>query len=229
MKLLPGRPFPGISACRLLAPAAIVTSILLSLAACAPAAIQEQAAEPPPAVVATTETAGTEQAAPVPMTTVITPSVPDKAAAAATPPLAELTAANPANPQPTAAATPAVANPTVEPTSQPSAAFPSSTPTSMTDAPPLAAELAGISAWINSDPLTLQQLRGQVVLIDFWTYTCVNCIRTFPYLKLWHSRYADDGLVILGIHTPEFEFEKDYDNVRPGHGGQRNPLAGGPG
>lgn len=82
------------------------------------------------------------------------------------------------------------------------------------DAPPPAAELAGISAWINSDPLTLQQLRGKVVLIDFWTYTCINCIRTFPYLKLWHSRYADDGLVILGIHTPEFEFEKDYDNVR---------------
>ena len=78
---------------------------------------------------------------------------------------------------------------------------------------PLAAEPVGISGWINSDPLTLEQLRGKVVLVDFWTYTCVNCIRTFPYLKLWHSRYADDGLVILGIHTPEFEFEKDYYNV----------------
>ena len=78
---------------------------------------------------------------------------------------------------------------------------------------PLAAEPAGIYAWINSDPLTLEQLRGKVVLVDFWTYTCVNCIRTFPYLKLWHSRYADDGLVILGIHTPEFDFEKNYWNV----------------
>ena len=78
---------------------------------------------------------------------------------------------------------------------------------------PLAAEPVGINAWINSDPLTLEQLRGKVVLVDFWTYTCVNCIRTFPFLKLWHSRYADDGLVILGVHTPEFEFEKDFANV----------------
>ena len=78
---------------------------------------------------------------------------------------------------------------------------------------PLGADPVGIQTWINSDPLTLEQLRGKVVLVDFWTYTCVNCIRTFPYLRLWHSRYADDGLVILGIHTPEFEFEKDYTNV----------------
>ncbi|MSQ07200.1 MAG: redoxin domain-containing protein [Dehalococcoidia bacterium] len=78
---------------------------------------------------------------------------------------------------------------------------------------PQAAQVEGISAWINSQPLTIQALRGQVVLVDFWTYTCVNCIRTFPYLKLWHARYADDGLVILGVHTPEFEFEKDLDNV----------------
>ena len=78
---------------------------------------------------------------------------------------------------------------------------------------PQAAELEGIAAWINSDPLTIEELQGKVVLVDFWTYTCINCIRTFPYLKLWHSRYADDGLVILGLHTPEFEFEKDYDNV----------------
>ena len=78
---------------------------------------------------------------------------------------------------------------------------------------PPAAEVEGIAAWINSEPLTIAGLRGKVVLLDFWTYTCINCIRTFPYLKLWHSKYADDGLVILGIHTPEFEFEKDYDNV----------------
>ena len=77
----------------------------------------------------------------------------------------------------------------------------------------LAPDFGGIEAWINGGPLTMEDLRGQVVLIDFWTYTCINCIRTFPYLKQWHSRYADDGLVIVGVHTPEFEFEKVYDNV----------------
>ena len=76
-----------------------------------------------------------------------------------------------------------------------------------------AAELRDIIAWVNSEPLTIEELRGKVVLVDFWTYTCINCIRTFPFLKLWHSRYADDGLVILGVHTPEFDFEKDLDNV----------------
>lgn len=76
-----------------------------------------------------------------------------------------------------------------------------------------AAEIRGIEAWINSDPLTIEQLRGKVVLVDFWTYTCINCIRTFPFLKLWNSRYEDDGLVIVGVHSPEFEFEKDLDNV----------------
>ena len=87
-------------------------------------------------------------------------------------------------------------------------------PSPDSSAGPLAAEFTGIDAWINSDPLTIEQLRGKVVLVDFWTYTCINCIRTFPFLKLWNSRYADDGLVILGVHTPEFDFEKDYENVR---------------
>ncbi|PKB63558.1 MAG: hypothetical protein BZY80_06675 [SAR202 cluster bacterium Io17-Chloro-G2] len=76
-----------------------------------------------------------------------------------------------------------------------------------------AAEIKGIKAWLNSEPLTLAGLRGKVVLVDFWTYTCINCIRTYPFLKLWHSRYADDGLVIIGVHSPEFEFEKDQANV----------------
>ena len=76
-----------------------------------------------------------------------------------------------------------------------------------------APEIKGISAWINSEPLTIEELRGKVVLVDFWTYSCVNCIRTFPALKQWHAKYADDGLVIIGVHSPEFEFEKDYDNV----------------
>ena len=77
-------------------------------------------------------------------------------------------------------------------------------------------EVAGIDAWINTDTaLSIAGLTGEgkVVLVDFWTYTCVNCIRTLPYLRDWWARYEDDGLVILGIHAPEFEFEKDYDNV----------------
>jgi thiol-disulfide isomerase/thioredoxin len=75
-------------------------------------------------------------------------------------------------------------------------------------------ELAKISGYINTDPVTLEELRGNVVLVDFWTYSCINCIRTIPYLNAWHDKYADDGLVIVGVHTPEFEFEKDYNNVK---------------
>jgi thiol-disulfide isomerase/thioredoxin len=78
----------------------------------------------------------------------------------------------------------------------------------------LAPELAQISGYVNTDPLTIADLRGKVVLVDFWTYSCINCIRTIPYLNAWHDKYADDGLVIVGVHTPEFEFEKDPDNVR---------------
>ena len=68
--------------------------------------------------------------------------------------------------------------------------------------------------WLGSEPLRISQLRGKVVLIDFWTYTCINCIRTLPYLKAWHEKYADDGLVIIGVHTPEFEFEKSLANLQ---------------
>lgn len=67
--------------------------------------------------------------------------------------------------------------------------------------------------WLNSKPQSLKSLRGKVVLLDFWTYSCVNCIRTMPKLKAWHDLYADKGLVIIGIHTPEFDFEKDQKNV----------------
>ncbi len=76
-----------------------------------------------------------------------------------------------------------------------------------------APEIRGIDAWINSEPLKLEELKGNVVLVDFWTYTCINCIRTLPYLNMWHEKYSDKGLVIIGVHTPEFEFEKDYNNV----------------
>lgn len=67
--------------------------------------------------------------------------------------------------------------------------------------------------WFNSEPLTLAELKGKVVLIDFWTYTCINCQRTFPYLRNWWNKYHDDGLVIIGVHSPEFEFEKNPTNV----------------
>jgi len=67
--------------------------------------------------------------------------------------------------------------------------------------------------WINSNPLTMEDLKGKVVIVDFWTYSCVNCIRTTPYLKSWYNTYKDDGLVIIGIHAPEFVFERDIKNV----------------
>ena len=78
---------------------------------------------------------------------------------------------------------------------------------------PKAPDFAGIERWINSEPLKIEGLKGKVVLVDFWTYTCINCIRTLPYLKEWDKKYKDRGLVIVGVHTPEFEFEKKYENV----------------
>ncbi|MBT4124004.1 MAG: cytochrome c biogenesis protein DipZ [Candidatus Pacebacteria bacterium] len=68
--------------------------------------------------------------------------------------------------------------------------------------------------WFNSEPLSISDLRGKVVLIDFWTYSCINCQRTFPYLKNWWEKYQDDNLVIIGVHSPEFEFEKNSENVQ---------------
>ncbi|MFM0058886.1 thioredoxin family protein [Paraburkholderia phytofirmans] len=77
-----------------------------------------------------------------------------------------------------------------------------------------APDFTGISQWLNSDPLTLQQLRGKVVLVDFWTYTCGNCINTLPYVKSWNQKYKDQGLTVIGVHTPEYPFERDTDNVK---------------
>lgn len=75
-------------------------------------------------------------------------------------------------------------------------------------------EISTPDGFINTDSITVEELIGKkVILVDFWTYSCVNCQRTLPYLNDWHDTYADDGLVILGIHTPEFEFEKKYENV----------------
>ena len=95
------------------------------------------------------------------------------------------------------------------------AASASSRDTSNSRAPRIP-ELRGIHAWMNSEPMTIAELRGKVVLIDFMTYTCINCIRTLPFLKDWNDKYASRGLVIIGVQSPEFEFEKDLDNIREG-------------
>jgi cytochrome c biogenesis protein CcdA/thiol-disulfide isomerase/thioredoxin len=73
--------------------------------------------------------------------------------------------------------------------------------------------LDGATAWLNSPPLTPASLRGKVVLVDFWTYSCINCLRSLPYIKSWYARYHDAGLVVIGVHAPEFAFEKDLGNV----------------
>ena len=72
----------------------------------------------------------------------------------------------------------------------------------------------GAGGWLNSPPLTAEGLRGQVVLVDFWTYTCINWLRTLGYVRAWWERYRDQGLVVIGVHTPEFPFERGEDNVR---------------
>jgi thiol-disulfide isomerase/thioredoxin len=74
--------------------------------------------------------------------------------------------------------------------------------------------LGGATAWLNSPPLTADSLRGKVVLIDFWTYTCINWLRTLPYVRAWAEKYQDHGLVVIGVHSPEFSFEHDLENVR---------------
>ena len=74
--------------------------------------------------------------------------------------------------------------------------------------------LSGAVAWLNSSALTADGLKGSVVLVDFWTYSCINCLRTLPYIRAWANKYRDHGLVVIGVHTPEFAFEKSVDNVR---------------
>ncbi|GAB7543172.1 cytochrome c biogenesis protein DipZ [Cupriavidus sp. CuC1] len=74
--------------------------------------------------------------------------------------------------------------------------------------------LGGAVEWLNSPPLTAEALRGKVVLVDFWTYSCINCLRTLPYVKAWAQKYRDQGLVVIGVHAPEFAFERNLDNVK---------------
>jgi len=112
------------------------------------------------------------------------------------------------------------------------AASPDAADAAAAEAPPLPAlgpapDFVGNQRWFNSRPLSLTQLRGRVVLVDFWTYTCINCIRTFPALKALDTRYRKAGLTIVGVHSPEFAFEKDPDNVRDAiaQNGLRYPVA----
>jgi thiol-disulfide isomerase/thioredoxin len=99
-------------------------------------------------------------------------------------------------------------------------------PTTLHDCGP-ARELTGITSWLNSDPLTLKGLRGKVVLLDFWTYSCINCQRTLPFVERWAADYGTDGLVVIGVHSPEFAFEHVEGNVRDNAArlGVRYPVA----
>jgi cytochrome c biogenesis protein CcdA/thiol-disulfide isomerase/thioredoxin len=78
----------------------------------------------------------------------------------------------------------------------------------------LTPSLAGAEQWLNSSPLTFEELKGKVVLVDFWTYSCINCLRSIPYVRAWAEKYRDHGLVVIGVHAPEFAFERNVDNVR---------------
>ena len=204
---------PGL---RFLAVASLLLLPLMLLAGCgsddatttpSPTAVS---ATEEPATVATPEPEATEAAVTEEPT-----AAPTKVVAAPTPEATEV----PATPAPPA---------TEEPTEEPADPEPTMTPAA-TEAPVAAAdpcegtrggavgdcapEFAGTQEWINGGPLAMESLLGKVVLIDFWTYSCINCIRTLPFLQTWNERYTDEGLVIIGVHTPEFEFEKVYDNV----------------
>lgn len=89
-------------------------------------------------------------------------------------------------------------------------------PTDLADLPVegMMPPLTGATTWINTPPLTTEQLRGKVVVVDFWTYSCINCIRSIPYVRAWAEKYKDQGLVVISVHTPEFAFEKSEANVR---------------
>jgi thiol-disulfide isomerase/thioredoxin len=74
--------------------------------------------------------------------------------------------------------------------------------------------LSGAVEWLNSKPWTAEDLKGKVVLVDFWTYSCINCLRAIPYVRAWAEKYGDHGLVVIGVHAPEFAFERNVDNVK---------------
>jgi thiol-disulfide isomerase/thioredoxin len=136
-------------------------------------------------------------------------------------PIANLPPANPGTPPvpdspPLMEAPPAAAMPALEiPQAQPPLPPPPPAPeTAPAQKPMEMPEFASIAGWLNSEPLTKASLKGKIVLVDFWTYSCVNCLRTVPYLKDWYKKYKDRGFVIVGVHSPEFEFEKDPNNIK---------------
>lgn len=90
-----------------------------------------------------------------------------------------------------------------------------------------APEFAGIERWLNSEPLSLARLRGRVVLVDFWTYACINCVRTLPHVNRWAAQYTPKGLTVVGVHTPEFPFERSAGNVEAAmrRYGVKHPVA----
>jgi thiol-disulfide isomerase/thioredoxin len=98
----------------------------------------------------------------------------------------------------------AIANPTIAV---------AQTPPSIVGSYPLSG-LSGATGWLNSKPLNAKQLKGKVVLVDFWTYSCINCLRAMPYIRAWADKYKDSGLVVIGVHSPEFGFEEDLPNVQ---------------
>ena len=173
---------------------AFLTALFLTTAiACAPSAEPAASSETSPVAAPTTASAAEQPAA-------TTPAADAKANRTD----------GTTSEQPTAAPDSQAA---VEPTATSAPARPQTIPIRSAEDIPT---IEGIDAWLNTEmELQIAELaaEGNVVLVDFWTYTCINCIRTLPYLRDWWAQYEDDGLVILGIHTPEFEFEKDYQNV----------------
>ena len=128
-------------------------------------------------------------------------------------PAPDTNGAAPATPAAAITSPTAAPRPTATPAPQPTVSVAESHAAKLLPPTTPAPGFRDVTSWINTEPFTLEDMRGKVVLIDFWTYTCVNCIRTLPYIKSWHSKYADSGLVIVGVHAPEFEFEKDRQNV----------------
>lgn len=106
---------------------------------------------------------------------------------------------------------------TTPPTFNPSTPSAAPTPNAVADLPTTSKALPdfqGISQWLNSAPLKIADLKGSVVLVQFWTFACINCQRTLPYITRWHRQYAANGLKIIGIHTPEFAYERDVNNIK---------------
>jgi thiol-disulfide isomerase/thioredoxin len=99
----------------------------------------------------------------------------------------------------------------LKPSATPSPIVPELSPAPIASALP---DFQGISEWLNSNPITVAELKGNVVLIQFWTFACINCQRTLPYIVQWHQQYGEQGLKVIGVHTPEFAFERDVDNVK---------------